>query len=182
MPAATLDIETLFRTYYARLCYFATRMTGDPRLAEDLVQEAWLNCWKARMTFTNEQGAKSYLYTSVRNACLNHERHLKVVKKHEDSALHSTPTVEGIIEDIVRAEVMGEVHGAIERLPEGCRTVLKLAFFDNLKNDEIAEQLGISVNTVKTQKARALQLLRLRLDPLNLTLFLLLCRTGAIVS
>lgn len=182
MPAATLDIETLFRTYYARLCYFATRMTGDAGLAEDLVQEACMNCWKARMTFTNEQVAKSYLYTSVRNACLNHERHLKVVKKHEDSAVQSTPTVEGIIEDIVRAEVMGEVHAAIEGLPEGCRTVLKLAFFDNLKNDEIAEQLGISVNTVKTQKARALQLLRFRLDPLNLTLFLLLCRTEALVS
>jgi RNA polymerase sigma-70 factor (family 1) len=182
MPAATLDIETLFRTYYARLCYFATRMTGDASLAEDLVQEACLNCWKARMTFTNEQVAKSYLYTSVRNACLNHERHLKVVKKHEDSALQPAAAAEGIIEDIVRAEVMGEVHAAIEGLPEGCRTVLKLAFFNNLKNDEIAEQLGISVNTVKTQKARALQLLRFRLDPLNLSLFLLLCRTGAIVS
>lgn len=182
MAAAILDIETLFRTYYARLCYFANRMTGDPRLAEDLVQEACLNCWKARMTFTSEQVAKSYLYTSVRNACLNHERHLKVVKKHEDSALQPAHAAEGIIEDIVRAEVLGEVHAAIEGLPEGCRTVLKLAFFDSMRNDEIAERLGVSVNTVKTQKARALQLLRLRLDPLNLTLFLLLCRTEALVS
>jgi RNA polymerase sigma-70 factor (ECF subfamily) len=60
--------------------------------------------------------------------------------------------------------------------------VLKLAFFESLRNDEIAERLGVSVNTIKTQKARALQLLRLRLDPLSFTLFLLLCRTGELAS
>ena len=182
MAEENLHIETLFRTYYARLCVFGTRMTGDAGLAEDLVQEAYLNCWKARMSFNDEQVAKSYLYTSVRNACLNHARHLKVVKKYEASALPEDITSSNIIEDIVRAEVMGEMHAAIEGLPEGARTVLKLAFFESLRNDEIAERLGVSVNTIKTQKARALQLLRLRLDPLSFTLFLLLCRTGELAS
>ena len=52
---------------------------------------------------------------------------------------------------------------AIEQLPEGCKTVLKLAYFEGLKNDEIATELGVSINTVKTQRQRALNLLRLRL-------------------
>jgi RNA polymerase sigma-70 factor (ECF subfamily) len=157
-------------------------MTGDAGLAEDLVQEAYLNCWKARMSFSDEQVAKCYLYTSVRNACLNHQRHQKVVKKYEASALPEDITSSGIIEDIVRAEVLGEMHAAIQGLPEGARNVLKLAFFESLRNDEIAERLGVSVNTVKTQKARALQLLRLRLHPLIFALFLHLCRSSELAS
>jgi RNA polymerase sigma-70 factor (ECF subfamily) len=76
---------------------------------------------------------------------------------------------------------MGEVHAAIESLPEGCRTVLKMAYFEKLRNEEIAGILDVSVNTVKTQKMRGIKLLRLRLDPLTIALFLLLHRSGTFV-
>jgi RNA polymerase sigma-70 factor (ECF subfamily) len=175
-------IEYLFRSYYARLCFFATRMTGDAALAEDIVQESFLNCWKTRLNFPHEQVAKSYLYRSVRNACLNHTRHLDVVKRHSTESNPGDASSEPIIEEIVRAELMGEVHAAIESLPEGCRTVLKMAYFEKLRNEEIAGMLDVSVNTVKTQKMRAIRLLRMRLDPLTIVLFLLLHRSGTFVQ
>ena len=175
-------IEYLFRSYYARLCFFATRMTGDAALAEDIVQESFLNCWKTRLNFPHEQVAKSYLYRSVRNACLNHVRHKEVVKRHA-SLTHGDEISAGpVIEEIVRAELLGEVHAAIETLPEGCRTILKMAYFEKLRNEEIAGILDVSVNTVKTQKMRAIRLLRMRLDPLTIALFLLLHRSGAFVQ
>jgi RNA polymerase sigma factor (sigma-70 family) len=65
---------------------------------------------------------------------------------------------------IIRAEVIGEIQRSIEDLPEGCKVVIKLAFTEGLKNEEIAKALGISINTVKSQKQRALKLLRLNLD------------------
>ena len=55
------------------------------------------------------------------------------------------------------------IREAIDKLPEGCRMVLKLAYFEGLKNDEIATELGISINTVKTQRQRAMKLMRLSL-------------------
>ena len=73
---------------------------------------------------------------------------------------------------VLKAEVWGEVYRAIASLPEGCRNVFKLSYLEGLKNQEIADELKISINTVKTQKARALELLKLRLKP---EAFLLLC-------
>jgi RNA polymerase sigma-70 factor (family 1) len=171
-------IEYLFRSYYARLCYFATQLTGDAGLSEDIVQEVFLNYWKIRLTFPHEQVAKRYLYNSVRNACLNHARHQDVIKRHASFAHGEDVSTGPVIEEIVRAELMGEVHAAIETLPEGCRTILKMAYFEKLRNEEIAAMLGVSVNTVKTQKMRAIRLLRLRLDPLSIALFLLLQHSG----
>lgn len=165
-------IEYLFRSYYARLCYFAGQLTGDAGLAEDIVQEAFLNFWKIRLNQPHEQVARRYLYNSVRNACLNHVRHQDVIKKHASLARGEDMSTGPVIEEIVRAELLGEVHAAIEKLPEGCRTILKMAYFEKLRNEEIAALLEVSVNTVKTQKMRAIRLLRLRLDPLTIALFL----------
>lgn len=182
MSDASSHIESLFRSYYARLCYFATRMTGDAGVAEDIVQEAFLKFWKIRQDIKQETAVKSYLYSTIRNVCLNHLRHQDVVKRHIDSTDSDDMASAPVIEEIVRAELLGEVYAAIESLPEGCRTILKMAYFEKLGNDEIATQLDISINTVKTQKMRALQLLRLRLDPLTITLFLLIRGTGELVQ
>ena len=181
MTDETTHIEQLFRGYYARLCYFATRLTGDAERAEDIVQEAFLNYWKTGPGLDAGAVAKSYLYTAVRNACLNDLRHLDVRRRHGRSIRPEDLSTAPVIDEIVRAELLGELLAAIETLPEGCRTVLRMAYFEKLGNDEIARLLDISVNTVKTQKMRALRLLRRRLDPLTVTLFLFLYQTGELV-
>lgn len=172
MTDETTHIEQLFRGYDARLCYFATRLTGDAERAEDIVQEAFLNYWKTGPGPDGGAVAKSYLYTAVRNACLNDLRHLDVRRRHGRSILPEDLSTAPVIDEIVRAELLGELLAAIKTLPVGCRTVLRMAYFEKLGNDEIARLLDVSVNTVKTQKMRALRLLRRRLDPLTVTLFL----------
>ncbi len=159
-----LSVESLFSLYYARLCYFAFKMIGEREAAEDLVQEAFVKLWERQDDFTSELSAKTFLYVTVRNACLNRIRHEEVEKKYIKAHNSEEVEEEKGLQQIIQAEVLGEIHNAIEALPQGCRQVLKLAYFEGLKNHEIAEQLGISVNTIKTQKARALQLLRLKLD------------------
>jgi RNA polymerase sigma-70 factor (family 1) len=175
-PGAGLhrDMKQLFQLYYSRLCYFAFKLVEDREAAEDLVQDAFVGYWHRQGDFDSEAAVKTFLYVTVRNACLNRIRHEKVRKKFADSQ-HTPEAVEAQgLQNLVRAEVVGEVHKAIEALPPGCRQVLKLAYFEGLKNDEIAGQLEVSVNTVKTQKARALQLLRLKLDAGAFALLLLL--------
>ncbi|MEO5945354.1 MAG: RNA polymerase sigma-70 factor [Chitinophagaceae bacterium] len=165
-------IRHLFEVYYRRLCYFAHKLIGDKDAAEDIVQDAFVAYWKKSADFDNELSSKSFLYLTVKNACLNVIRHGEVVKKYAESRNDSEYTEEKVTENIIRSEVVGEIHTAIATLPKGCRQVLELAYFGELKNDEIAEKLQISINTVKTQKARALQLLRLKLDVGSLVLVL----------
>ncbi|MEI6949718.1 RNA polymerase sigma-70 factor [Paraflavisolibacter sp. H34] len=157
-------MKQLFQLYYSRLCYFAFKMIEDREAAQDLVQDAFVGFWHRRDDFDSEPAVKTFLYVTVRNACLNRIRHEKVKKKFIDANKTSEAEEEKGLNNLVQAEVVGEIHRAIEELPQGCRQVLKLAYFEGLKNDEIAGELGVSVNTVKTQKARALQLLRLKLD------------------
>jgi RNA polymerase sigma-70 factor (ECF subfamily) len=173
--ANNLSIDHLFTLYYARLCYFGFKIIGEREAAEDLAQDAFLKLWERQNNFNNELPAKTFLYVTVRNACLNRIRHEKLEKKYSranDSGEEAVELENGL-HQMIQAEVLGEIHKAIEELPQGCRQVLKLAYFEGLKNHEIAEQLGISINTVKTQKARALQLLRLKLDLVIFTLVLL---------
>ncbi len=168
-----LYTKHLFDLYYARLCYFAHKIIGNKEGAEDIVQDAFVAYWKNQADFDNEPSIKSFLYLTVKNACLNVIRHETVIKRYAEIQDNTSLEEEKITSDIIRSEVAGEIHAAIAALPQGCRQVLTLAYFEGLKNDEIAQELEISVNTVKTQKARALQLLRLKLDVGSLVLVMI---------
>lgn len=159
-----MGIEYLYNHYYSRLCYYAFKIIDNQNASKDIVQDAFVKFWDNRQNFENETTVKNYLYVTVRNACFNYVRHEGVEKRYAENIDQEEYAEEIGLDQIIRAEVMGEIQKAIEALPDGCRSVIKLAFIEGLANDEIAKHLGISVNTVKSQKQRALQLLRLKLD------------------
>ncbi len=76
------------------------------------------------------------------------------------------------MERMIEAEVLGEVYKALQKLPEGCRKVINLSYFEGLSNQEVADRLNVSINTVKTQKLRALKMLRLSFRYIFLGIFL----------
>jgi RNA polymerase sigma-70 factor (family 1) len=158
-------MEAVFRRYYSKLFYFAYKIIESKASAEDVVQDVFLRFQDRLPQFNSETALGSFLYLSVKNACLNLLRHRAVEAKHEASVAFSFEEEASFLENLIRAEVYGEIHQAIQSLPAGCRTVINFAYFDGLKNEEIANRLQVSVNTVKTQKQRGLQLLRLRLGP-----------------
>lgn len=173
LPYQEKQIEFLFDQYYSRLCYYSFKIIHDTEASKDIVQDVFLKCWKTLLELNDVTASKNLLYLSVRNACLNHLRHEGVEKRYADLQSVDQDTVEEIgLNDIIRSEVIAEIKKAIETLPEGCKTVIKLSFITGLKNEEIANEMGISINTVKSQKQRALKLLRLKLD-LNSFLVLL---------
>lgn len=170
-----VSFETLFGRSYAGLVYFSFQMTGDRQEAEDIVQNAFVTYWNRRNEVAADLPAiKGFLYATVRNACMNLHKHQKVVRKFQDQ-LPADPLEERIMEnEIIRAEVLSEIHDAIESLPPGCRQISRMGYLDGKKNQEIAEELGISVNTVKTQKQRAMQLLRQKLSVESFSFLMLL--------
>jgi RNA polymerase sigma factor (sigma-70 family) len=72
---------------------------------------------------------------------------------------------EAVFHTIIRSEVLAEIHKAITLLPGSCQQIFRMSYLDDMKNNQIADVLGISVNTVKTQKQRALKVLRGHLSP-----------------
>lgn len=175
--AQLYDIEYLFKKYYSRLCYFAFKLIKNQDASKDLVQDVFMKYWHKKETFESELAIKNFLYLSLKNASLNYIRHLTVEKKFTDDLSPEKFIEEKTITNLIRAEVLGTIHVAIENLPDGCKTVLKLSFVEGLKNDQIAQELGISINTVKTQKQRALKLLRLSLSDTAYFLLLLILRS-----
>jgi RNA polymerase sigma-70 factor (family 1) len=172
-----MNLEYLFNKYYSRLCYYAYKLIKNQDAAKDLVQNVFLSYWEKRKEHSSEIAIKNFLYLSLRNACLNFIRHDLVEKKYAESLPDNILIEEKGLEYLIKAEAIAAIQNAIKQLPEGCKTVLKLAYFEGLKNDEIATELGISINTVKTQRQRALNLLRSRLS--NSAFLLLLILLGS---
>lgn len=161
-----LLLEFLHASYYDRLLYYAWSIIHDKEASRDLVQEAFICYWNQKEQVSpNVVQIRNFLYVNVKNSCLKHLRHDKVVDKYLGMQDPDPAEEASILNKMIQAEVIGEIYAAIETLPERCRRISKMGYLEGLKNHEIAEQLGLSVNTVKTQKQRALQLLRLKLNP-----------------
>ncbi|WP_428331526.1 RNA polymerase sigma-70 factor [Mucilaginibacter sp.] len=159
-------MNALFAEFFDRLVYFSFQLIKDKDHARDIAQDAFIKYWNARETVAHNPAAvKNYLYSTVRNDSLNAIRHSKVVTGYIDMQDKGEPEVASIIEAIISAEVMAELHTALQSLPSTYRTVSTMSYLDGKKNQEIADELNMSVNTIKKQKQKAMQLLRLRLEP-----------------
>lgn len=171
----TLDPKNIFKEYYSRLCDYASRFMDSFEEAEDVVQDVfvvYLEKWKTVQQ--HPEAIKSFLYSTVKYTCLNKIRHGKIGEKVHKELLFDIEDDHHTLKMMIISEVVGELHQALKLLPEGCEQVLRLGYLEGLKNSQIAETLGISLNTVKSQKQRALMLLRKRMRPLSFAIFILL--------
>lgn len=126
------------------------------------------------ITFENEYLVKGFLYKTIRNKCLNHLRHEQIRCRYAEKQTESyqrsfqeKKSDEFLIDNIIREESSQIIIQAIELLPEMGRQVLNMAI-EGVSNQEIADVLGISVNTVRTHKSRAYKTLRIALSSLRL--------------
>ena len=154
----------IFDRYYRSLCYFANRFIPARPMAEDITQEAFVRLWEKHDAFSCQQSIKAFLYIITRNACLNFIKHCNREKKNEHHwGFTWDETEDCILTNLTRSEVLKEILAAIDGLPPECRKVIQLCFIEGFENREIAQQLSLSVHTIKNQKARGLYLLRKRL-------------------
>ena len=175
-----VTFKKIFVTYYARIVYFAFQIIGDREEAEDIAQDVFLQLIKSNKEFENEENVsqheiaiKNYLYLTAKNLCLNQIRHNNVVKEYQ--AKNQFPVFDDtdIVNAIVSSEISSRIYRAIETLPSQCREVTRMAYIQGLKNQEIADDLQISINSVRAHKQRAIQLLRDKLDKKDLLLMII---------
>ncbi len=151
----------LFDDYYSRLCLFAHRIIHHHDAAEDLVQECFIKLWDQKDGLVINGSLSSYLYSMVRNRCINFLRdHARIHHLAEELVV---PTENNALHAMIEAETFYELYKGIERLPQKCREVATLLFIEGRTHEETAQLLRVTESTVRTQKARAVAFLRQRL-------------------
>lgn len=169
------ELKLFFNRYFPVFVLFATNYVENRQVCEDIVQEAFVAFWQKQETFKNMYYVRAFLYKLVRNKCLNHLRHLKARAGFEEKEGREKAGVEStgyFIDSIIKEEASRIVCEALEHLSPVGREVIEWAM-EGLSNQEIAEKMGISVNTVRTHKARSYPYLRSRLSELRILLFLI---------
>ncbi|MBK6840665.1 MAG: RNA polymerase sigma-70 factor [Bacteroidetes bacterium] len=164
--------ESLFRSYYQRLCSYANTLLNDPDESEEVVQQVFIQVWERREAMEINISIQAYLFKAVRNSCLNKLKHGKVRQIYAEEVTALAGQSEPASQITLQNELQEQIHRAIESLPEQCRIIFKLSRFDELKYAEIAEHLGISIKTVENQMGKALKVMREKLkDYLPLLIF-----------
>lgn len=151
----TQEFKGIFDRFYPALCAFANSYLNDTALATDVVQETFVKFWSQKRQFDNLFKIKSFLYTVVRNACLNKLRDIPG-KRIGLEALDSQVFFK---DNLIEKESYRIFYQAVNTLPTQMRRVIELAL-DDKKNAEIAEELGIRESSVLTLKKIAYQKLR----------------------
>jgi RNA polymerase sigma-70 factor (ECF subfamily) len=153
-----------YNQFYTPLYYFARKMVDDPVIAEDVIADSFLKLWQRHEQFDSEDHIKNFLYLTTKNACLNFREHERQTKKLTSALPAAISEEDFALNQIIRAELYWSIYNAVERLPAECSRIFKMSFLEGMKNQEIADKLGLSVKTVKNQKARAIHLLRKKLS------------------
>ncbi|MFV0555104.1 MAG: RNA polymerase sigma factor [Mangrovibacterium sp.] len=181
-PAKTIHIAQInagnqqaYRLFFDRnfllMCQFAERFLDDVDATKDVVQEAFIRAWELREEFEDLGHLKGYLYKIIRNKCLNIKRNALVAERNKDEIQYLSS--EKFYRDIlVEEEIYNFICRKIEDLPEMQRLVIK-HHIDGLSNEEIAQLLHITPNTVRTHKQRAKATLKIELDSLMSVLIIL---------
>lgn len=172
LPKGDIDaFKIFFESFYPSLCLFANRYLNDEEASLDMVQDAFAFLWSKKIDFPSLDSAKSYLFKYVKNRSLNYLRD----KQSRDRLNVEIMVSETYFRDsIIEEETYQIIHKAIQALPPQSRKIMFLSL-DGYKNQEIADHLNISINTVKTIKLRAFRTIRNDLDPQIFTLFLISC-------
>jgi len=133
-------------------------MVRDGETAKDLLQEAFIKAFKNLENLANDVAFAGWLKRIVVNTGLEYIRKKKYVFEDIDEQRDDFEENEPIAEVDVSS-----IHAAVKELPDGCRTVLSLYIFEGYKHSEIAEELGITESTSKTQYRHAKKLLKKKL-------------------
>lgn len=152
---ATLrEFELVFKRLYVPLGMFAIRFVDNADDAEDIVQDAFVKTWQQLQSGIEIANIKAYLYIAVRNACvvfLNHRSQSAGLDELSDQVS---------AEAIDTSERDARIWETIDRLPDRCREIFLMSKRDGMTNEEISQELNLSIQTVKNQITKAFKNLR----------------------
>jgi len=152
----------IYNKYLPSVYYFIKHLVRDAEDARDIAADTFITLWESRGRFENLENIKAFLFVIARNKSLNFLKSaLRRHEREEDAIALSQSYEPDMVQVEIKAAVLKFIYEQIEKLPERTRRVIKMAYIDGLKNEEIAAILKTSIKTVKNQKLHGLQVLRL---------------------
>ncbi len=151
-----------YRQFYPALCFFAFKITADKEISEDIASGAFMKIWQKHEKFSDALSVKKYLYRIVRNDALKHlakEKRSAALQK-EVIYLYGSNLEHDCFHKLVSIETNRLLVAAIDTLPSECARVFRLMYLEGRSIKETAAVLQLSPSTVKTQKARGIEVLR----------------------
>ncbi|MCL3852726.1 MULTISPECIES: RNA polymerase sigma-70 factor [Parabacteroides] len=177
------DFEEIYVSYFSRMKYFALEYVLSEEDAENIVQDVFTELWERKELLTYNINLVAFLFTSIKNRCIDHLRHRVIVRdavnqiQEEyqvtlkvklaslelfDQSLLSEQDIEKIVSEVINS------------LPEKCREIFIKSKIEGKKQKDIASEMNISLKTVENQMNIAYKKLKSELkDYLPLLLFLL---------
>ncbi len=174
MLTSSQGFKRFFELYFESVFRFARKYTEEDAIARDITQDTFIRLYERRKDFDVPAKAKSFIYITARNLCLDHLKHQKIEQEYQQTQSVSEAEDPDFLHEITYQETLRILHQAIDTLPPQTRKIILLGL-NGKNNNEIAEALNISVNTVKSLKKSAYTSLRGQLkDPMLFLLFLLI--------
>jgi RNA polymerase sigma-70 factor (ECF subfamily) len=157
--------RVIFERYYKRVLAFVRRRLNDEGLAEEVATDVFYEVWRNASAYRGESPVTTWIFGIANLKALSARRYFAqprraCVRVATDEAMSRFPDPIDQLESITARQELARLVRAIERLPEGHRDVLRLAFFEGCSYPEIAERLDISEANVKTRVNRARSRLR----------------------
>lgn len=162
-------LELLFKLYYSRLCAYASIFIKVPDLAEEIVHETFIRFWENRTSLKIDISFRAYIFRSVHNNCINYLKKNAVLKRQfqlmsDEISYHNYLALQNfnseIIDNLISEETEIKLNKLLDALPAQSRRIFLMNRFDNLSYSQIAAELNLSIETVRTQIKRALKKIR----------------------
>lgn len=158
MYSLEYTLKHIFHKYAKNLCLYARNYLPVEADAEDIVQDVFVRCWeKKQLILADEKAVKAYLFNAVKNACLD-----KLEKKRPVYAPLDLLKQEIIEEEtfLFDEKIIEGNQGRIGANAPANRKIISLIFIQNMKYQEVADEMNISINTVKTLLRNGIKHLR----------------------
>jgi RNA polymerase sigma-70 factor (ECF subfamily) len=166
--------ESIYHKYFQSLFRYCSGFVRNHEVVEEIVQNCFVSLWLKRESLKDNSVVLAWLFTAVKNQCLNFIRDESKRLKHEIKAEYPFRDIQSlkyytvqsfVPNELINAELQHIVAEAIETLPEQCRKVFILSRFEELSHKDIGQLLNISDKTIENHITKAIRLLHLKLDP-----------------
>ncbi|OQP68394.1 hypothetical protein A4R26_00880 [Niastella populi] len=160
------QFKLLFGEFYDPLSKYAYTLVADHDTAEDIVQDVFVRIWEKHQSVIDSPQIRAYLYRAVRNTCFNHlgaQKRMPLASLSNEELAEESEINWSVEEEPDETDLPNYrelLKKGIEQLPEKCKEVFLLSRQGHLSNQEIADQLGISIKTVNNQTWKAMKLLK----------------------
>ncbi|MEO8582982.1 MAG: RNA polymerase sigma-70 factor [Flavitalea sp.] len=154
----------LFTTHFKKLHAYAFTIVKEEMTAEEMVQNVFYKIWEKQGRVDIQTSVTAYLYRSVYHESLNYLKHQKVRSAYQSHVIRTSKTeTDNAASKLNVSELQKKIDLALSELPEQCRTIFQMSRFEELKYQEIADKLGLSIKTIENQMGKALKILRIKL-------------------